>query len=285
MRDPRLVAVHSFDRHVGTMSPRTADAQYCRRMDVKGTTWVITGGAGGIGSGLARKVITEGAAAVVIADLDEDRTRAVAEEIGAIAISCDVTDESSVQALVDEALTTLGPIDVFASNAGFSVDGGLDVANDSWQLLWDLHVMAHVYAARAVTPSMQAAGGGYLLQTVSAAGLLASLSSLPYSVTKAASLSLAEWLAITHKADNIRVSAVCPLVVETPLTARFALDVGAGPAMSTDELAGVIVDGVRDEAFLILPHPEVGQYVERKMSDRDRWLNGMSRLWASVSPD
>ena len=254
-------------------------------MDVRETTWVITGGAGGIGSALGRQVIADGASTVVIADLDEERTAAVAEDIGAIGVACDVTDEASVKALADLVLTEHGPVDVFASNAGFSVDGGLEVPDDDWQVLWDLHVMAHVYAARAVTPSMKAAGGGYLLQTVSAAGLLASLTSLPYTVTKTASLSLAEWLAITHKADNIRVSAVCPMVVETPLIARFALDAGPGPAMSTEDLAEIIVQGVRAEVFLILSHPEVGEYVERKMSDRDRWLSGMSRLWEKASRD
>ena len=252
-------------------------------MDTTDTTWVITGGAGGIGSALARRVKEQGAATVVIADLDHERTLEVAGQMGAIGMQCDVTDEASVNALVDQVLNEHGPIDVFASNAGFSIDGGLDVDNDGWELLWSLHVMAHVYAARAVIPSMQAAGGGYLLQTISAAGLLASLTSLPYTVTKTAGLALAEWLAITHKADNIRVSAVCPLVVDTPLTARFALDAGPAPAMSPDELATIILDGLRDETFLILPHPEVEEHIERKTSDRDRWLNGMSRLWDQVS--
>ena len=194
-----------------------------------------------------------------------------------------MTDEASVQELVERVLTEHGPIDLFASNAGFSIDGSLEVSDDGWQLLWDLHVMAHVYAARAVIPSMRAAGGGYLLQTVSAAGLLASLTSLPYTVTKAASLSFAEWIAITHKADNIRVSAICPLVVETPLTARFALDAQPGPAMTPDELAEIVIEGVRDETFLILPHPQVQDYIAQKTSDRDRWLNGMARLWGQVS--
>jgi len=144
--------------------------------------------------------------------------------------------------------------------------------------------MAHVYAARAVIPSMKEAGGGYLLQTVSAAGLLASLSSLPYTVTKTASLSFAEWIAITHKSDNIRVSAICPLVVETRLTPRFALDAQPAVAMSPDELAEIVVVGLRDETFLILPHPEVEVYVTQKMSDRDRWLAGMSRLWDRIVP-
>jgi NAD(P)-dependent dehydrogenase (short-subunit alcohol dehydrogenase family) len=253
-------------------------------MEIDGTTWVITGGAGGIGAALGRRVIAAGGT-VVLVDLDAARTESVAAELGAIAMTCDMTDETAVVALVERVLAEHGPIDVFASNAGFSIDGGLDVDNEGWQLLWDLHVMAHVYAARAVIPSMRETGGGYLLQTVSAAGLLASLTSLPYTVTKTASLSLAEWLAITHAADNIRVSAVCPLVVETALTARFVLDTGPGPVMHPDELADHILEGVNSERFLILPHPEVGNYVSQKMTDRDRWLTGMSRLWDRVNPN
>lgn len=251
-------------------------------MEISGTTWVITGGAGGIGAALARRVVADGAATVVIADLDGDRVAEAADDLGVIGMVCDVTDESSVSGLVEQVLADHGPIDVFASNAGFSIDGGLEVDNDGWQTLWELHVMAHVYAARAVIPSMQAAGGGYLLQTVSAAGLLASLTSLPYTVTKTASLSLAEWLAITHKADNIRVSAVCPLVIETQLSPRFALDTGPGELMTPDELAGHIVEGVAAEQFLILPHSEVGEWVAMKADDRDRWLGGMARLWDTV---
>ncbi len=253
-------------------------------MELAGTTCVVTGGAGGIGKALARRFLAEGADHVVIADLDPDVTSAAADELGVRGIACDVTDGDAVQRLVDRVLDECGPIDLFASNAGFSIDGGLDVTDDGWQLLWELHVMAHVHAARAVIPSMRAAGGGYLLQTVSAAGLLASLSSLPYTVTKTGSLALAEWLAITHRADNIRVSAICPLVVETPLTERFALDATPGETMTPDELAEIVVDGVRAERFLILPHPEVAEYVTRKMSDRDRWLSGMSRLWERVVP-
>ena len=248
-------------------------------MDLADRVCVVTGGAGGIGAALARRFVVEGAAAVVVTDLDEERTAAVAEQSGCVGIRCDVTDEGSVRSLVEQVVADHGRIDLFASNAGASVDGGIDVADGDWQKLWDLHVMAHVYAARAVIGPMTGAGGGYLLQTVSAAGLLASLTSLPYTVTKTASLALAEWIAITDRRANIRVSAVCPLVVDTPLAARFRLDTGPGPAMSPDELDGVVVEGIRKERFLILPHPEVAEYVDRKASDRDRWLAGMSRLF------
>ena len=248
-------------------------------MDLNHRICVVTGGAGGIGTALARRFVEEGAGTVVIADLDEERTAAVSNRLGCVGIACDVTDESSVQALVERVIADHGPIDLFASNAGTSVDGGVEVADADWQTMWDLHVMAHVYAARAVIGPMSEAGGGYLLQTVSAAGLLASLTSLPYTVTKAASLALAEWIAIVHRNDNIRVSAVCPLVVDTPLSDRFHLDSGGIPTMSPDELAGIVTDGIREERFLILPHPEVAVYLNRKASDRDRWLSGMSRLY------
>jgi NAD(P)-dependent dehydrogenase (short-subunit alcohol dehydrogenase family) len=254
-------------------------------MNLADRVCVVTGGAGGIGAALARRFVAEGAGAVVITDLEKDRTAAAAEEIGCIGLACDVTDAQAVGSLVRRVLADHGRIDLFVSNAGASVDGGVDVQDGDWQRLWDLHVMAHVYAARAVLRPMIAAGGGYLLQTVSAAGLLASLTSLPYTVTKTASLALAEWLAITYRQANIRVSAVCPLVVDTPLAARFHLDGGTGPAMSPDEVAGAVVEGIRDERFLILPHPEVADFMDRKASDRDRWLAGMSRLFEHVTSE
>ena len=254
-------------------------------MELADRVCVVTGGAGGIGAALARRFVAEGAATVVISDVDEERTQSVAREIGCVGIACDVTDEDSVQALVTGIIADHGEIGLFASNAGTSIDGGVEVGNEDWQRLWDLHVMAHVYAARAVAGPMTAAGGGYLLQTISAAGLLASLSSLPYTVTKTASMALAEWLAIVYRDSNIRVSAVCPLVVKTPLAARFQLDAGPGPAMSPDDVALAVVEGIREERFLILPHPEVGDYLERKSSDRDRWLSGMSRLYGRVTSD
>lgn len=248
-------------------------------MELKGTVCVVTGGAGGIGRALAEAFLAEGATTVVIADLDAGRTASVAAEIGAVGVGCDVTDEAQVRSLVEQVEDGHGPIDLFCSNAGASVDGGIGVGDDGWQLLWDLHVMAHVYAARAVVPAMEARGTGYLLQTVSAAGMLASLSSLPYTATKHASLALAEWLAITLRDKGIRVSAICPLVVDTPLSPRFALDAGAGKTIEPGEVAATTVAGIRDERFLILPHPEVAEYELRRASDRDRWLGGMARLW------
>ena len=252
-------------------------------MDIRDRVCVVTGGASGIGAALAERFVAEGARAVVIADLVEDRTTAAAERIGASGITCDVTDEAQVGGLVEAVEAEHGPIDLFCSNAGFSIDGGLEVDDDGWHQLWNLHVMAHLYAARSVIPSMKAAGGGYLLQTVSAAGLLASLTSLPYTVTKHASLAFAEWLAITHRDDNIRVSALCPLVVDTPLTDRFELDKSAGAIATTGQVADAVMAGLAAETFLILPHPEVAGFVRRKGEDEDHWLEGMSRWWTSVT--
>ncbi len=254
-------------------------------MDIRDRVCVVTGGASGIGAALAERFIDERATAVVIADLHADRTMEAAERIGATGITCDVTDEVQVAGLVEAVESEHGPIDLFCSNAGFSIDGGVEVNDDGWLQLWNLHVMAHLYAARAVIPSMKAAGGGYLLQTVSAAGLLSSLTSLPYTVTKHASLAFAEWLAITHREHNIKVSALCPLVVDTPLTDRFELDKSAGAIVTTDQVADAVVAGLAEETFLILPHPEVADFVRRKGEDEDRWLEGMSRWWTSVTGD
>lgn len=252
-------------------------------MKIRDKVCVVTGGASGIGASLAERFVVEGARAVIIADLHEDRTMDAAERIGVSGIACNVTDEAQIGQLVETVEHRHGPIDLFCSNAGFSIDGGLEVDDDGWIQLWNLHVMAHLYAARAVVPSMKAAGGGYLLQTVSAAGLLSSLTSLPYTVTKHASLAFAEWLAITHREHNIKVSALCPLVVETPLTDRFELDKSAGAIATTDQVADAVIDGLAKETFLILPHPEVADFVRRKGEDEDRWLTGMSRWWASVT--
>jgi NAD(P)-dependent dehydrogenase (short-subunit alcohol dehydrogenase family) len=251
-------------------------------MELRDTVCVVTGGAGGIGKALAEAFVAEGARTVVVADLDAERAVSSAAEIGAVGVACDVTDESAVRALVEEVEDRYGPIDLFCSNAGSSADGGIEVADESWQLLWELHVMAHLYAARAVVPSMESRGRGYLLQTVSAAGMLASLSSLPYTVSKHGSLALAEWLAITLRDSGIRVSAICPLVVDTPLSARFARDTVSGVTISAAEVAADAVAGIRAERFLILPHPDVATYEQRRAGDRDRWLAGMAKLWDRV---
>jgi len=186
-------------------------------MEIKDRIAIITGGGGGIGSATARKWIAEGARAVVVADYDEEAAASVASELGCVGVGLDVTDEKALEQLVEETESTLGPVDIFFSNAGAGAQGGVEASNEAWQSQWELHVMSHVYAARAVLPSMTARGDGYLIQTASAAGLLAAVGSVPYSVTKAACIKLAETLAISHGDDGIKVSVLCPQGVNTAM--------------------------------------------------------------------
>lgn len=250
-------------------------------MELNDRVAVITGGTGGIGQAMARAFLAEGARTVVISDLDADLVAQVAADIGCEGIACDVTNEQQVADLVETVLDTHGPIDVFASNAGAIRDGVLtDAANDLWQWQWELHVMSHLYAARAVLPSMIARGEGYLMNTASAAGLLAAIGSGPYTVSKAAAVKLAEFLSITHGDDGIRVSVLCPQGVNTAMAPRGLGDGQTDGIIEADQLAADVVDAMREERFHVLPHPEVGEYIKRKATDPDRWLKGMRRLRA-----
>jgi NAD(P)-dependent dehydrogenase (short-subunit alcohol dehydrogenase family) len=250
-------------------------------MELKDSVAVITGGTGGIGQAMARAFLAEGARTVVISDLDAELVAQVADDIGCIGIACDVTDEAQVGALVEQVLDAHGPIDLFCSNAGAIRDGVLtDADNDVWQWQWELHVMSHLYAARAVLPSMIARGQGYLLNTASAAGLLAAINSGPYTVSKAAAVKLAEFLAITHGDDGIGVSVLCPQGVNTAMAPRSLGDGQTDGIIEADELAASVIDALREERFHVLPHPEVDDYMKRKADDPDRWLKGMRRLRA-----
>lgn len=250
-------------------------------MELNDAVAVITGGSGGIGRAMAEAFLAQGARAVVLADLDPDAVAASAAELGCEGRACDVTDESQVVDLVESTLTAHGPIDLFCSNAGAGAEGVLtDAPNEVWQRQWELHVMAHLYAARAVVPSMIANGGGYLLNTASAAGLLAAIGSGPYTVTKAAAVKLAEFLAITHGDEGIRVSVLCPQGVNTAMAPRSLGDGQTDGIIEPDALADVVVEAIREERFHILPHPEVAEYLQRKADDPDRWLRGMRRLRA-----
>ena len=254
-------------------------------MKIAGKVCVVTGGASGIGKALASRFVTEGASAVVIADLNGDAVSAVASEIGAQSFAVDVRDESAIEAMVAAVESEHGQIDLFCSNAGIiGVDGdpwwatGAD--NALWQRMWEIHVMSHVYAARACLPSMIASGDGYFLNTASAAGLLAQIGSAPYSVTKHAAVSFAESLSITHGDDGIKVSCLCPQAVDTAMTAGTE---GGGVAgvdgmLSADAVADAVVSGLDAESFLILPHPEVEEYRQNKARSYDRWLGGMRKL-------
>jgi NAD(P)-dependent dehydrogenase (short-subunit alcohol dehydrogenase family) len=247
---------------------------------------VVTGGADGIGRALCRRFAAEGARAVVVVDLNGDGAARVAAEIGGWAIPADVAREAEIAAVVGAVTERYGAIDLFCSNAGIIIEGGVAVADDAWQAIWGVNVLAHLYAARAVLPGMLARGTGYLLQTVSAAGLLSQIGSAPYAVTKHAALALAEWIAITHGDQGIGVSVLCPQGVRTNMLLRprpggesFLM----ATAIEPEQVAQAAVEGLADERFLILPHPEVAEYFRRKASDYDRWLRGMRRLQASVT--
>ena len=257
-------------------------------MELRDKVVVVTGGASGIGAALSRRFATEGARAVVVADLDADGARAVAAEIGGVAASTNVAVEADLQALVHKTADAHGPIDLFCSNAGIGGGGGIEVPDEDWQRIWEINTMAHVYAARAVLPGMLARGEGYLLNTVSAAGLLTNLGNASYTVTKHAALGLAEWLSITYGDRGIKVSVLCPQGVRTPMLLGGA-DIGdeaaamlLAEAIEPEQVADAVVEGLRAESFLILPHPEVKDYLQRKTADYDRWLAGMRRLQARV---
>jgi len=248
-------------------------------MELKDKVAVITGGSGGIGRAMAKAFLAEGAKAVMLADLDAAAVANAASELGCDGMACDVTDEAQVVALVERTRKRHGPIDLFCSNAGAGGQGVLlDAPNAVWQKQWELHVMAHVYAARAVLPAMIERGSGYLLNTASAAGLLAALGSGPYTVTKAAAVKLAEFISITHGDDGIKVSVLCPQGVNTAMAPRRLGDGQTDGIIEPDQLARTVVETLREERFYVLPHPEVEEYVRRKGDDVDRWLLGMRRL-------
>jgi NAD(P)-dependent dehydrogenase (short-subunit alcohol dehydrogenase family) len=247
-------------------------------MEINDRVAIITGGGGGIGSAVARRWMADGARAVVVVDRDGDAARAVGDEIGGLGLEVDVTDEAAIIDLVERVERDIGPIDIFFSNAGAGVSGGVEASNAAWQMQWELHVMSHVYAARAVLPSMTARREGYLVHTASAAGLLAAVGSIPYSVTKAACIKLAETIAIAHGDDGIGVSVLCPQGVNTAMAPRQLGNGATDGIVEPEYVAEVVTAAVREGRFLILPHPEVQTYVERKAADPDRWLKGMRRL-------
>lgn len=252
-------------------------------MELKGKAVVVTGAASGIGKALCERFVAAGARGVVVADRDEAGALAVATAIGAVAQRTDVSLEAEVQQLVQVATERFGQVDLFCSNAGVIFRGDEDAPNAEWQRHWDVNVMAHVYAARAVLPQMLARGEGYLLQTVSAAGLLSQVNAAPYSVSKHAALGFAEWLSIAHGARGIRVSALCPQGVVTPMLTGTQQGSGrpsflADGALTAEQVAETVVAGLREERFLILPHAEVLGFYQRKATDYDRWLGGMRRL-------
>lgn len=268
-------------------------------MDLNNRVVVVTGGGSGIGEALAVAAAEAGARHVVVADLNGDEANRVAAAVGGTGEQIDVADEAAIQAMVARTEEVNGPIDLFCSNAGFVTVGGLEVPNAQLNKMWDVHVMAHIYAARAVVPSMITRGEGYLLNTASAAGLLTQIGSLAYSVTKHAAVALAEWLAITHHHQGIGVSVLCPQAVRTNILAnspdretggRDADEWDAGPAatdgvLESADVALLCREAIAEERFWVLPHPEVADYVTRKADDIDRWLGGMRRFQQALAGD
>jgi NAD(P)-dependent dehydrogenase (short-subunit alcohol dehydrogenase family) len=258
-------------------------------MEVRDGVVVVTGGGSGIGAALARRFAAAGARRVVVADRDLVAAQAVADEVGGVAEGVDVTDAGAVHGLVERTLARDGAIDLFCSNAGITTGAGIEDGDGAWQRAFEVNVLAQVYAARAVVPSMLARGHGWLLNTASAAGLLTSPGDAPYAVTKHGAVALAEWLAVTYGGRGIGVSVLCPMGVATPLlmdplragepAARAVA--ASGEILSAEQVADAVVAGLAEERFLILPHPQVGTFWAQKASDPDRWLAGVRRLLES----
>jgi NAD(P)-dependent dehydrogenase (short-subunit alcohol dehydrogenase family) len=251
---------------------------------------VVTGGANGIGRALCRRFVREAARGVVVVDRDGDGVQTLATELGdvALGLTADVSVEADIINVVEHTEDQFGPIDLFCSNAGIGGGGGIEAPDELWQSIWEINLMAHVFAARAVLPSMLARGEGYLMNTASAAGLLMNVGNASYTVTKHAAVGFAEWLAVAYGDRGIKVSCLCPQGVRTNMLMGSPGDpstevVLAQGAIEPEQVAEAVVDGLRSERFLILPHPEVTEYVRRKAEDPDRWLSGMRRLQRRIN--
>lgn len=248
-------------------------------MDIKGKICVVTGAASGIGRALCMAFADAGAKQVVCVDLNGDGAAATAEAVGGAAYTVDVSNETQITEMIDSVERDIGPIDLFWSNAGIAVGGGMDTPNPEWQRTWEINVMSHVWAARHLVPLMSARGGGYLLNTASAAGLLNQIGSASYGVSKHAAVGLAEWIAMTHGDEGIKVSVLCPQAVRTEMTRGHEDHVAAiNGMMEPEPVAQICLDAIRDETFLILPHEEVRGYMKNKTDDYDRWIGGMRKL-------
>ena len=274
----------------GAVEDTAPEVRVRRAMELEGRHIVVTGGASGIGRALVLRFAEEGARAITVADFNLEGAQEVAEAVGGLAVHIDAGKEEDVRSLVEQATEANGPIDIFFSNAGIpGPTGGPEAGPDEeWDATWRVNVMAHVWASRAVLPAMLERGEGYLVNTASAAGLLTQVSALAYSVTKSAAVSLAEWLHITYGDAGIRVSCLCPQGVRTPML-DLAMEEPAGAAALTagglldpEDVAASVVEAIRDERFLILPHGEVANHMALKGADPERWLVGMRKIVRSV---
>lgn len=259
-------------------------------MELKDKVVVITGAGSGIGRAMAVRFKQDGAKHIVAVDINKDNVQATADLVGCHAMTADVSSESDMLKVVDDTETNLGPIDLFCSNAGVGIAPGLDSANHEWQKSWDINVMAHVYISRHLVPRMVARGGGYFLITSSAAGLLNQIGGASYGVTKHAAVGFGEWLAIHYQHQGIKVSMLCPQAVRTAMTtAGDAQETAQIQSASIDgmiepeEAMESVVQGLRDESFLILPHGVVLDYIRGKTADYDRWIGGMNKLMRSLT--
>lgn len=260
-------------------------------MDIRDKVAIVTGGASGIGTALAERFAAEGARGVVVADINLPVAEAVAQSINAtrgategeraVALRCDVSVEADIQALVAATRERFGRIDIYMSNAGILGErAGIGLDDSLWDRMWQIHGMAHVWAARAVVPEMVERGEGYFVVTASAAGLLTIVESAPYAVTKHASVAFAEWLRVAYGRRGVRVSCLCPQAVQTAMTSSGGGSASVDGMLMPEQVAGDVVAAMRDETFLVLPHPEVLEYFRRKAQDYDRWLGGMQKIYA-----
>ncbi|MEW4531208.1 SDR family oxidoreductase [Maioricimonas sp. JC845] len=249
-------------------------------MDVRDKVVMVTGGAHGIGRAICQRMAEEGAAGIVVADLDGAAACTVADEVQGVAVTCDVGERAAVEELVDRTLQAYGRVDLVVSNAGITVKGGIDTPDDQWQRMWDVNVMSHVWLTRAVMPHLLEQGSGYLLYTSSAAGLLTEIGSAAYSVTKHGTVAFAEWVSVHHQKQGIGVSCLCPAGVATdfldlddPIHQFLHMS-----SVTPEQVAENVIEALREETFLILPHREVGEFFAYKTTEYDRWLKNFARL-------
>lgn len=259
-------------------------------MQVADKVVVVTGAGSGIGRAMVEAFVKEGAKSVIAADLDGDSAKKTADDFGCFAMTCDVSCDRDVKKLIDTVEADYGPIALFCSNAGLGTGLSEQSPDSEWQISWDVNVMSHVYAARHLVPAMIERGGGYFLNTASAAGLLNQIGGAAYGVTKHAAIGFGEWLALTYKHQGIKVSMLCPQAVRTPMTMAASENEAGGVQSAAqdgmiepEDVANSALEGLKEEKFLILPHPEVADYMARKAADYDRWLGGMNRLHQALS--